>query len=73
MLYFALIYPRILYGIEVHANTYLTYLHDLSILNNRLLRIIQHKSKRTNTIELYVAFNTLSIDKSFRFQLQTLR
>ena len=67
MIYFALIYHRILYGIAGYANTYLTYLHDLSILNNRLLRIIQHKSKRTSTIELYVAFNTLSVDKLFKF------
>src|SRR3989442_824719 len=36
MLYFAL---RILYGIENYANTYLSYLHDLMVLNNRILRI----------------------------------
>ena len=43
MLYFSIIYPRLLYGIEIYANTYQTYLHDLIILNNRLLRIVQSK------------------------------
>src|SRR6266516_6367542 len=27
LLYFALVYPRILYAIEMYANTYVTYLH----------------------------------------------
>jgi len=45
LLYFALIYPHILYAIEIYANTYLSYMHDLIILNNRLLRILQHKPR----------------------------
>src|SRR6267154_1309595 len=69
MLYFALIYPRILYGIEVYANTYLTYLHDLMILNNRILRILQKKPITTNTIEIYMLYNALPINKLFRFQI----
>ena len=69
MLYFASIYPRILYGIEVYANTYLTYLHDLMILNNRLLRILQHRSRFTNTFDLYFSFRTLPVDKLFKYQL----
>src|SRR5207245_8045547 len=51
MLYFSLIYPRLLYGIEVYANTYLCHLHNLIVLNNRLLRIIQHKSLVTSRSE----------------------
>src|SRR2546425_9570593 len=69
MLYYALIYPKILYGVELYANTYLTHLHDLMILNNRLLRIIQHKNLATSTIILYSSFNTLPIDKLFKFQI----
>ena len=44
-------------------------MHDLIILNNRLLRIIQQKPFNTNTIELYKLFNTLPINKLFQFQL----
>ena len=69
MLYFSLIYSRILYAIEVYANTYITYLHDLIILNNRLLRIIQHKPYNINTSDLYKSFNTLPVNKLFQFQL----
>ena len=69
ILYFAIIYPRILYGIEVYANTYLTYLHDLMILNNRLLRILQHKKYFTNTIDLYTTYGTLPINILFKYQL----
>jgi len=69
MLYFALIYSRILYAIEIYANTYITYLHDLMMINNRILRIIQHKSIHTSTVDLYKQFNTLSIDKLFQFQI----
>jgi len=69
MLYYALIYPKILYGIELYANTYLTHLHDLIILNNRLLRIIQRKTLATSTITLYSSFNTLPIDKLFKLQI----
>ena len=64
-----MIYPRLLYGIEIYANTYSTYLHDLMILNNRLLRILQHRPPRTNSDELYRSYNTLPINKLFQFQL----
>ena len=69
MLYFAMIYPRILYGIEVYANTYLTHLHNLMVLNNRLLRILQHRKLQTNTSELYLLYGSLPINKLFKFQI----
>ena len=69
MLYFAMVYPRLLYGIEIYANTYSTYLHDLMILNNRLLRILQHRLPTTKSDELYKSYNTLPINKLFQFQL----
>ena len=69
MLYFALVYPRILYGIENYANTYLSYLHDLMVLNNRILRILQHSKKSTHTQDLYIFYKTLPIDKLFKYQI----
>ena len=69
MLYFSLIYSRILYAIEIYANTYITFLQDVITLNNRILRIIQHKPLKTKVIELYKSFNTLPVDKLFQFQL----
>ena len=39
------------------------------IINNRILRIIQHKPIHTSTVDLYRLFNTLPIDKLFQFQI----
>ena len=68
MLYFSLIYPHILYAVEIYANTYLVYLHDLIILNNRILRILQHKPLHVATCDLYRSFNTLPVNILFQYQ-----
>ena len=42
-IYFALVHPYILYGLEVYGNTFPSYLDKLTLLNNKLLRILQKK------------------------------
>ena len=69
MLYFSLIHSKILYGIENYANNYAIRLHDLTILNNRVLRIIQNKNSRSSILDLYRDFNTLPINKLFQFKI----
>ena len=69
LLYFALIHSKIIYAIELYANTFTTYLHDLIILNNRLLRISQKAKRSTNTDELYLNFNTLIIPQLFKLRI----
>ena len=69
ILYFCLVHSKTMYGIEIYANTYPTYLHDAMILNNRILRIIQKKNRSTPVAELYFSYNTLPIDKLFEFRL----
>ena len=39
----AFVHPCILYGLEVYGNTFPSYLDKLTILNNKLLRILQKK------------------------------
>ena len=68
MLYFSLIYPRLLYAIEIYGNTFSSYLHDLRVLNNRILRIFQHKNFRASTVSLYTDYNTLDVYNLFTFQ-----
>ena len=68
-LYFATVYPKLLYAIEIYANTCPTYLTDLKIINNKLLRILQNKPKSTCIDDLYKTFNTLPVDKLFQFKL----
>ena len=72
ILYFSLIHSKILYAIEIYANTYATYLHDLFTLNNRLLRIIQHRHFKYPIIKLYAYFTTLPIPKLYQKQLLLL-
>ena len=68
-LYFATVYPRIIYGIEIYCNTNITFLHDLMILNNKLLRIAQRKKTDTIIPDLYISFNILPVNLLFQLQL----
>jgi len=47
MLYFTNVYPQLLYGIEVYANTCKSHLEKLVVLNNKLLHIAQNCPVRT--------------------------
>lgn len=48
ILYFAFVYPHLLYGVEVYGNCYRSHIDKLIILNNKLLRIIQNKPMKTH-------------------------
>jgi len=69
LLYFALVHSKLIYGIEIYANTYLTNLHDLIILNNRILRITQKTNRYTHVQDLYLAYKILPINKLFDYRL----
>ena len=43
-IFFAFVYPHILYGIEIYANTSSIHFKKLITLNNKLLRILQNNS-----------------------------
>ena len=70
--YFSFIYPHLLYGIEVYANTKKSFLKGLIILNNKLLRTLQQQTLRTHTVELYKNYNTLTIPDLHDYQLCNL-
>lgn len=61
LLYFAFIYPHLLYGIEIYGNTYNTYLNKLEKLNNKILRILQNKPIKTKVSDLYKNYDTLPL------------
>ena len=69
--------PLLLYGLpEMKVCTELScmqhtcksYLNDLMILNNKVLRVLQCKQMDTNTIELYTNFKSLPINLFFLHQ-----
>jgi len=69
VLYFSFVHPHILYGIEIYANTYTSYLDKLLKLNNKLRTIVQQKDNYCKNIELYVNYNILPITKLHCFQI----
>jgi hypothetical protein len=68
-LYFAFVYPHIVYGIELYANTHITYLDKLIKLNNKIIRILQFESPYSPIHKIYSSFNTLAIPDLHKFQI----
>jgi hypothetical protein len=62
-LYFALVHPHIVYGVELYANTNDSYIDPLVKMNNKILRILQNKKMKTPVIDLYKSFNTLPVQR----------
>lgn len=71
-MYFAFVHCHILYGIEVYANTFPTYLDKLIKLNNKLLRILQNQKRDCNVRNLYIKYDTLTIPELFNYHLLLL-
>ena len=69
-IYYSFVYPHLLYGIEMYANTCVTYLDKLIKLNNKILRILQKCPIRAHVLELYdTKFNVLPLDKLHNYQI----
>ena len=71
-IYYAFVHPYLMYGIEIYANTYITYLDKLVKINNKLLRILQNQPLATPVSQLYTSFNLLPIDKLHMLQILLL-
>lgn len=71
-IYFSMIYPHLLYGIEVYANCTNKALNKLNILNNKLIRTLLNKSLSTPVNSLYKSFRVLPINKLHIFNILLL-
>lgn len=71
-LYFSLVYPNILYGVEIYANCCKTYLTKLNVINNKIIRTILNKDMRTPVTSLYSTFNVLPVNKLHIFNILLL-
>ena len=69
MIYYAVVHPVLLYGIEVYANTYSTYLARIKIINNQIIRTALQADRRTAVRQLYFSFRSLPIDFLHSFQV----
>ena len=61
-----------LYGIEIYANTYASYLDKLVKINNKILRILLNQSVCTPVPHLYEMCGLLLIEKLYSFQVLLL-
>jgi len=68
-LYFAFIYPHILYGIEVYGTASLAALDKLYKLNNKILRILLKRKMDSPVKDLYVCYNTLPVYSLYKMQI----
>ena len=68
-IYFATVHSKLLYGLELYGNTFPSYLDNLIILNNKILRITQNKKFHTHRYILYQKFSTFPIDLLFKYNL----
>ena len=59
LLYFAFVYPHLLYGTEIYGNTFYCHLNKIEKFNNKIHRILQSKPIRTHIKELYANYDTL--------------
>jgi len=66
-LYFALVHPRIQYGIEIYGKTTLQLLQPLHIACNRVLRTLQCQNRFYNVEKLYINFNILPVNQLYKF------
>lgn len=68
-LYFALIHPRIQYGIEIYGKTTLKLLKPLHTSCNKVLRTLQGLSRFCNVKLLYLNFNILPVHQLYNFSV----
>lgn len=66
-----MIHSKLIYGIEIYANTYATHLEKLITLNNKILRILQFKLSKSHRADLYLEYNTLPINLLFKYKIST--
>ena len=68
-LYYAFIYSRINYGIEMYSQTTAKTIRPLQITQNIVLRKLQFKSYTSNVNDLYKGFSVLKLKDVSRFKL----
>ena len=68
-LYYAFIYSRIKYGIEVYGSCSLNLKRKLQIIQNRLLKLALKRHPRTGTNELHSQIKILKVEDIYKYSL----
>ena len=65
-LYFACIYSRIKYGIEIFGSCSKQVLSRIQVMQNKLLKLLLNLNRRTPTTELHKTLSTLKVEDIFK-------
>lgn len=68
-LYYALIYPHLLYGITLWGNTYNVHLNKLYIVQKKIIRIIMNADYYASSEPLFKSLNILKLSDVYNLQV----
>ena len=68
-LYYTFVYPYLNYGIHAWGKAYNPYLKVIIVLQNKIIRIINSISPRTNVDHLYIQQNILSVNRLYYYNI----
>ena len=71
-LYNSFVFSRLNYGVEVYANTNMKFLSRLKTSQNKVLRILQFKHRKSAVDDLYVTFEVLKLADMQKDNLLTI-
>ena len=71
-IYFALIYARINYGIEVYGKCAASYMSKIQTLQNKLMKMLPQLHYRTPTDNLHAMLNILKVNYMFKTNILSL-
>jgi len=68
-LYYALVYPHIIYGITLWGNTYNVHLNKIIILQKKIVRVITNSEYNTHSEPLFKMLQILKITDIYQLQV----
>ena len=68
-LYNSFVFSRLKYGMEVYAKTNMKFLFQLKMSQNKVLRILQFKHRKSPVNDLYVTFGVLKLADMQKYNL----
>ena len=69
LLYHALIYPHILFAIPIWGSTYKSYLHKISILQNKAVKIVTQTKWNFSANPSYTILKVLTLNKLYNYEV----
>ena len=69
LIYFALVYPHLLYGLPIWRSTFPTYLQKLQRLQNKALLIISNCNPKPSTTPFFYQYKILKLQDLYYFEI----